>query len=95
MTTSEDIINQRAYEKYKSFALPTKIEMVPYLLKNGWIVKTDVIIGGPDKYRHYFFEEFMEKSKNDDDFKIFYKLLYEKSKEEYFQEIVERLPKEL
>ncbi len=95
MTTSEDIINKRAYEKYKLFALPTVVEKNPYLLKKGWLVRIQKSKTPPDKYRYYSFDEFLKTSKEDFEFGDFYKLLFEKSKSEYYQEIVERLPKEL
>lgn len=95
MTTSEDIINKKAYEKYKMFALPTMSEKEPYLLKKGWLVRTGISVIPPHRYRHYFMEEFLNKSKDDTEFSEFYGLLFSKSKEEYFQGIVDRLPKEL
>jgi len=95
MTTSEDIINERAYEKYRSFALPTIVENNPYLLKKGWLVQTGLSVIPPHRYRHYTIEEFIKKSKDDKEFTEFYNLLFSKAQEEYFQEIVERLSREL
>jgi hypothetical protein len=91
MKTSQDVITEKAYDLYKQFDLPQRMNEETYLKKHDWCCLKTETFGNPVEYRHYHYNEFVDKSVNDPEFKKFFNKLFEKSKEEYYEEITERL----